>query len=88
METCKILTGKVDVEPELWFTPLTSSTRTTSGHLNLARRDANHEPRKNQFSIRVVSRWNQLPDLIKSKDTLNKFKNACDNYQQKELTSF
>ena len=40
VETYKIITGKVDVQPSTWFSPLTSrdgaaSTRATSGHLNL-----------------------------------------------------
>ena len=44
IDTYKILTGKVDVLPGIWFAPLTSregasSIRTTSGHLNLARKD-------------------------------------------------
>ena len=43
VETYKILTGKVDVDHNIWFTPLeqregAASTRATSGHLNLARR--------------------------------------------------
>ena len=43
----KILTGKVDVQPETWFTPLNSregaaSTRATSGYLNLERKQVGH----------------------------------------------
>ena len=84
VETYKIITGKVDVIPSTWFSPLTSrdgaaSTRATSGYLNLARREASSEMRKNQFSVRVVPMWNSLPDQVKSQDTLNNFKNAYDN---------
>ena len=48
VETYKILTGKVDVDHNIWFTPLVqregaASTRATSGHLNLARREAKEE---------------------------------------------
>ena len=55
IETFKIVTGKVDVEPSIWFTPLTNregaaSTRATSGHLNLARKEAKSEGRQNQLS--------------------------------------
>ena len=87
VETYKILTGKVDVDADIWFTPLASregasSTRATSGHLNLTRREAKHEPRKNQFSVRVVPKWNALPDMVKRQDTLNNFKNAYDNNLQ------
>ena len=65
VEAYKIITGKVDVQPSIWFSPLTTregaaSTRATSGHLNLARREASSEVRKNQFSVRVVPLWNYL----------------------------
>ena len=89
IDSYKILTGKVDVKPETWFTPLTSSredsatTRATSGHLNLARSGAKSDIRKNQFSVRVVPKWNNLPDTIKQQDTVNNFKNAYDNYKNK-----
>ena len=51
VETYKILTGKVDVDPSIWFTPLiqregAASTRATSGHLNLSRREARQEIRR------------------------------------------
>ena len=84
IESYKILTGKVDVQPDIWFTPLAgrdgaASTRATSGHLNLARREANSDMRRNQFSSRVVPRWNDLPDSVKNQTTVNSFKNAYDN---------
>ena len=87
IETFKIVTGKVDVEPNIWFTSMTdregaASTRATSGHLNLARREAKSEGRQNQFSCRVVPRWNALPDQVKAQDSLNNFKNAYDNHLQ------
>ena len=89
IETFKILTGKVDVQPSTWFTPLTNregaaSTRATSGYLNLSRREGKSEARKNQFSHRVVPRWNSLPYQIKAQDTLNNFKNAYDNHLQSQ----
>ena len=45
IETYKITTRKVDVQPSTWFSPLASRdgaaiTRATSGHLNLARTEA------------------------------------------------
>ena len=84
IETYKILTEKVDVSPDTWFTPIgsregASSTRASDGHLNLARKVATSEIRKNQFSVRVVPVWNTLPDGVKAQETLNCFKNAYDN---------
>ena len=87
VETFKILNGKVDVDKNIWFTPLVNregaaSTRATSGHMNLARGEAKHDLRKHQFSVRVVPKWNLLPDQVKSQETLNSFKNAYDSILQ------
>ena len=93
IETFKIVTGKVDVEPSIWFTPLTNregatSTRAASGHLNLARREAKYEGRQNQFSCRLVPRWDALTDQVKSQESLNNFKNAYDNHLQNYTIPF
>ena len=87
VETYKILNGMVEVDPNVWFTPLetrggATSTRATCGYQNLARRESRQEIRRNQFSIRVVPKWNSLPDAVKSQNTLNSFKNAYDNFIQ------
>ena len=73
-------------QPGIWFTPLTSregasSTRITSGHLNLARKEAKYETRLNQFSVRVIPKWNALPDQVKEQPSVNYFKIAYDNLQ-------
>jgi hypothetical protein len=86
IETYKILTRKVDVNPDTWFTPMGSregaaSTRATFGHLNLARREASSEIHQNQFSVRVVPSWNNLPEGVKTQETLNSFKNAYDDFK-------
>ena len=60
-----------------------ASTRATCGHLNLDRREANSEMRKNQFSVRVVPKWNDLPNQVKQQTTLNGFKNAYDDHKIK-----
>ena len=84
IEAYKIITGKVDVDPNIWFNPLTNregaaSTRSTTGQLMLARKNAKSEARLNQFSVRIVPKWNALPDQVKMQPTLNFFKNAYDN---------
>ena len=75
IDTYKILTGKVDVQPAIWFDKLTSregasNTRTTSGQLNLARKEVKSGTRLNQFSIRVVPKWNALPDQVKEQPSV------------------
>ena len=52
IENYKIITNKVDVQSSIWFDPLTSregaaSTRATTGHCNLARKEAKSETRLN-----------------------------------------
>ena len=47
----------------------------------MARKTAKHEPRPNQFSVRVVPHWNELPDEVKSQPSFIFFKNAYDNIQ-------
>ena len=86
IETYKIITGKVDVQPSTWFSSLeiregAARTRANSGHLSLARTEAKSVLSKNQFAVSVVPKWNALPDLVKSQETLNNFKNAYDNLQ-------
>ena len=88
IEAYKILTNKYDVEASTWFTPLVNrdgaaSTRATSGFLNLDRREARSDMRQNQFSIRVIPKWNELPDEVKNQTTLNGFKNNYDDYKCK-----
>ena len=86
IETYKIITGKVDVQPSTWFSSLeiregAARTRANSGHLSLARTEAKSVLSKNQFAVSVVPKWNALPDIVKSQETLNNFKNAYDNLQ-------
>ena len=84
IEAYKIITGKVDVDPAIWFTPLTNregASRSTTGQLNQARRKAKSEARLNQFSVRIVPKWNALPNEVKTQPSLNFFKNAYDNLQ-------
>ena len=63
------------------------STRATSGHLNLKRREAKQEIRSHQFSIKMVPLWYFLPDHVKNQETLKSFKNAYDNRVQTKLSS-
>ena len=86
IETYKILTGKSDVRYQTWFQLAkdevgTVGTRAKTGYLNLSKpANANSDVRRNFFSHRVVSHWNQLPDHVKMAQKTNAFKNAYDSH--------
>ena len=80
------MTGKSNVKHETWFKLASdsvgmASTRSTKGYLNLVQpRDPKTELRRNFFSQRVVSVWNQLPNSVKIASTTNEFKSAYDSF--------
>jgi ribonuclease P/MRP protein subunit RPP40 len=86
IETYKILTGKSDVDPKTWFSLASDAdpsirTRATTGYLNLVQAPIGKtDVRKNFFSQRVVSHWNQLPEHVKKADKTNGFNNSLDEY--------
>ena len=42
------------------------------------------ESLKNFFSIRVINKWNRIPDEIKNQKKLNSFKNRYDEWKKAE----
>ena len=93
IEVYKILTGKVDVSPETWFTMAPDAdrrqgrvTRDSKGLLNIVRNEANNDIRRNFFSVRVWENWNNLDTHIKEAPTTNAFKNRYDGTGDGEET--
>jgi hypothetical protein len=75
--TYKILNGIGNIEYSGLFTKFqreTARTRLATGHDNLALPVARSEVRKNSFAVRVVSKWNALPDEIKMSSSVDEFK--------------
>ena len=84
IQAYRVLSGKADVDPNIWFTLYqpaedTVSTRQAGGHLNLVPQQWKGEVRKNFWSIRIVESWNKLPSSVKLASTVNEFKNSLDN---------
>ena len=63
IETYKIMTGKLNVNPEKFFTKDRAS-RTRGHHLKLIKPRANQLLRSKFFSRRVLDAWNRLPDEV------------------------
>ena len=91
VQVYKVLSGKDKVDYRRWFDLAhprkgASSTRSTSGTLNVKRNEGKLELRKNFCSVRVCDDWNNLPDLVKQQPTTNSFKNALDNWQNRQAS--
>ena len=84
LQAYRVLNQVDDVDPSKWFKMSQDrngamSTRHTGGHLNVERKEANGDIRRNFWSIRVVDPWNSLPEEVKKAKSLDDFKNGIDN---------
>ena len=41
------------------------------------------DSRKNFYTVRTISKWNEIPDEIKSRRSINSFKNGYDEWKFK-----
>ena len=87
IQAYRVLSGKADVDPNIWFTLYqpaddTVSTRQAGGHLNLVPQQWKGEVRKNCWSTRIVKIWKKLPSSVKLARTVNEFKNSLDNLNE------
>ena len=82
IQTFKILKSINNVDYRTWFETMGDTvrreTRQASHPLNLVHKNVRTDVRKHFFSVRVQSRWNNLPDAVKNSVTVNGFKNAYD----------
>jgi len=81
VEVYKILTGKSDTDPAIWFAKNNAAengrlTRLAADPLNVRVPPARLEIRKNFFSVRVCEKWNSLPSAVKNARTVKQFKRA------------
>ena len=73
----KIITNKVDINRDNFFTLNKLSTR---GHEFKLRKDQRFtkQPRCQNFSIRCIDDWNSLPSQVIRAKSTNEFKNLLD----------
>ena len=79
IETYKIMTGKLNVDPGQFFTK-ESTSRTRGHHLKLIKPRSRGLLRSKFFSRRVVDCWNQLPAEVVSAVSTNSFKAKLDKF--------
>ena len=97
IETFRTVKGLNRVEKENWFkfrnpenARATRSTVSVTDNEQTEREDVlfmEHvrvDCRKQFFSVRVISKWNAIPDVIKAKKSVNAFKNAYDEWKSTE----
>ena len=97
IEAYKVMTGINNVDKNDWFSfrqaDATRSTRSTTtitpeGETQkenvLYMEHVRLEVRKNSFNVRVIGRWNALPEEVKSAKSVNAFKNAYDVWIKKQ----
>ena len=76
---CQVLHGKLDLNPEAFFSrPIARDTR---GHQwRLVKPQAATRVRRNTFSVRVVNDWNCIPPSVVGADSVNQFKSRLDTH--------
>ena len=79
----KIITNKVDINRDNFFTLNKLSTR---GHEFKLREDQRFtkQPRCQNFSIRCIDDWNSLPSQVIRAKSTNEFKNLLDKHWENE----
>ena len=85
IETYKIVTNKVSVDPTEFFKH-SEDSRTRGHSLKLEMRCCNLKKCSKFFSNRVVAMWNQLPSEVTSAQTVNCFKNRLDRHWTESST--
>ena len=97
VETFRTINGFNRVEKEDWFNFRDASnmraTRSTVSVTSEGQQDRSNvlymgnvrlDSRKNFFTVRVIAKWNRIPDAIKQQKTVNSFKNQYDEWKEKE----
>jgi hypothetical protein len=81
--TYKILNGIGNIDYSGLFTKIQRTgarTRLAAGYDNLIMPQARTEVRRNSFAVRVVPKWNRLPDEIKQSRSVEEFKRKIKNF--------
>ena len=97
IETFRTINGLNKVDKATWFNFRDSTnmraTRSTVSVGDEGQQDRTDvlfmgnvrlDSRKNFFTVRVIGKWNQIPDIVKGQKSLNAFKNKYDEWRESE----
>ena len=96
VETFKTLKGFNRVDRDNWFKfrndgmRATRSTVSVTDNIQQEREDVlflesiRLDTRKNFFTFRAVNKWNQIPENVKQKKSINAFKNSYDEWRKQQ----
>ena len=99
IETFKTLNGLNGVDSEKWFKKESENSRATRRNTEVTEEGerrktdiliveaARLEIRKNSFNIRAAKAWNEIPEEVKDRRSVNAFKNAYDLWKEKQKKS-
>ena len=83
VQTFKIIRKFDDVDPTTWFQLVGENparvTRHTSDPMNIVQSNSRLDIRKNFFSNRVATKWNEIPSDIKMANSISAFKSYVNN---------
>ena len=87
--TYKIITGKVNLDREDFFSFSPKQTDRGSHQYKVKKPKAVKKVRRNAFSIRVVNEWNKLPKDVVTAQSTTEFKRKLDEFwgQEEECTT-
>ena len=92
IQAFKTIKGFSRVDKDKWFTFEAENARPTRSNTMMTEEgerrkqfvmkseSARLETRKNSYRIRVAKEWNEMPEWVKEKDSVNAFKNAYDKW--------
>jgi len=87
IEAFKMMKGISSISPEKFF--VTSTVKNTRGHsLKLVKPHCEGKVRQNFFSVRVINRWNALPEAAVAAETINSFKNQLSKLRRSKMGFF
>ena len=85
IQTWKIIHRADNVEKSTWFQMSAEGeavhrTRLTEDKTKIVKPKVKYKLRENYYSVRVVEKWNQLPQKVREAKTINSFKNMYDEW--------